>query len=280
MKIITLIENSKPEGSPLEARFGLGLYVETNGIRLLFDNGPDETFVHNAALLGIDLADIDYYVLSHAHYDHGGGLRTFLRINKKATVYVSEYAMDQCYSMGKSPEPRYIGLDEKLFSDFSGRFHFVAGNASIQKDLHLYAVKDFGTFRPKFNSLLYVKKNETLIHDNFRHELVMAITENGENTVFAGCAHSGILNMIATVREQMPGIPVKALIGGFHLLNTATKTLGETPETVQQIAREIEKQGIRKIYTGHCTGEEGFTELQSVLGNRIEALFTGKRFEL
>jgi len=52
-------------------------------------------FIHNSITLGFDLASVDIAVLSHGHYDHGGGLASFLKIDKKARVYqcpVSEIA--------------------------------------------------------------------------------------------------------------------------------------------------------------------------------------------
>jgi 7,8-dihydropterin-6-yl-methyl-4-(beta-D-ribofuranosyl)aminobenzene 5'-phosphate synthase len=280
MKITTLIENTKPEGTPFAVGHGLGLYVETNGLKLLFDNGPDDSFVENAALLGIDLKEVDLYVLSHAHYDHGGGLRTFLLMNSKATVWLSEFASDQCYSVGRTPEPRYIGIDPQLFEENSHRLRFVSDEASVNDSIRLFSVHDFNTFRPRFNSLLYTKRNGEMSPDDFRHELVMAVTENGRNTIFTGCAHSGILNMVKTVQENMPDRPVHAVVGGFHLLNTATKSLGESFETVRQLAQELNKTGVDKILTGHCTGTEGFELLKNILGDKIEALSTGKRFEV
>ena len=91
MKITCLAENttSRPD---IEAEHGLSLYIETNGKKILFDMGQGELFIRNAKRLGIDLSDVDIAVISHGHYDHGGGLRSFLEINKKAPVYISEHA--------------------------------------------------------------------------------------------------------------------------------------------------------------------------------------------
>jgi 7,8-dihydropterin-6-yl-methyl-4-(beta-D-ribofuranosyl)aminobenzene 5'-phosphate synthase len=277
MQITTLIENTKPEGSTLEARHGLGFYIETEGLRLLFDNGPDESFVHNASELGIDLSKVDAFVLSHAHYDHGGGLRAFFALNDHAPVYLLEAARQKYYSLSKGPDFRYIGLDADLFGEYRERFVFFTDETDVSEHIHLFAVRDYNTFRPLFNSLLYKELNGEMVHDDFRHELVMAITEHEVNTVFTGCAHSGILNMVRTVQETMPDVPIHTVIGGFHLLNTATRTLGETPETVYALAKELDNLGVTKIYTGHCTGEEGFFHLHSVLGDKIEALYTGKK---
>src|SRR6266404_851074 len=42
---------------------------------LLLDAGPQgATLLHNAAILGVDFGAIDAVVLSHGHWDHGGGL--------------------------------------------------------------------------------------------------------------------------------------------------------------------------------------------------------------
>jgi 7,8-dihydropterin-6-yl-methyl-4-(beta-D-ribofuranosyl)aminobenzene 5'-phosphate synthase len=61
------------------AENGLCCYVETfsagSVTTVLFDTGLTAPVVlHNAALLGIDLAEVDAVVLSHGHPDHMGGV--------------------------------------------------------------------------------------------------------------------------------------------------------------------------------------------------------------
>jgi len=73
MKITALLENTSDCGLPVE--HGLSLFVEMeNGYRFLFDMGQTDLFAQNAEALGIDLNTADFAVLSHGHYDHGGGL--------------------------------------------------------------------------------------------------------------------------------------------------------------------------------------------------------------
>ncbi len=109
MKITTLLENTsaRPE---LSAEHGLSLYIETAEHRILFDMGQTALFSHNASVLGIDLAAVDIAILSHGHYDHGGGLARFLTLNHTAPIYVNRHAFEPHYNGTE----KYIGLDTAL----------------------------------------------------------------------------------------------------------------------------------------------------------------------
>ena len=74
MKFTVLMENTAPEGSCLASEHGLSLYLEHRGHRLLLDAGSSGKFADNAAALGIDLSQVELAVLSHGHFDHGGGI--------------------------------------------------------------------------------------------------------------------------------------------------------------------------------------------------------------
>ena len=113
MKIVTLLENTACDAG-LCAAHGLSLYIETPKHKILFDMGPDARFLDNAKKLGVDLSAVDIAVLSHGHYDHGGGLRAFCEINSQADIFIHTDAFGDFYAVEEGKEPRYIGLDPEL----------------------------------------------------------------------------------------------------------------------------------------------------------------------
>jgi len=57
----------------------LKVYSNSDEHWVLMDTGISPTcFLHNAAVLDLDLAKIESVVLSHGHFDHFGGLIAFL----------------------------------------------------------------------------------------------------------------------------------------------------------------------------------------------------------
>ena len=180
MKITALLENTSACGLPVE--HGLSLFVETDACRFLFDMGQTDLFARNAEALGIDLNTADFAVLSHGHYDHGGGLSTFLKLNDHAPVYMSCHAFEPHYNGTE----KYIGLEPSLQA--SGRIVYVDEEKEIAPGLTLYnrpdAVKvmDFGSCG------LNVVQDGVMQPEDFRHEQYLLAEENGKRILFSGCS--------------------------------------------------------------------------------------------
>lgn len=76
MKIKVLMDNIS--SGELAGEWGLSILIEYEGRKILLDTGASGAFAENAEKMGIDLAEVDFAVLSHAHYDHSDGMEAFL----------------------------------------------------------------------------------------------------------------------------------------------------------------------------------------------------------
>jgi 7,8-dihydropterin-6-yl-methyl-4-(beta-D-ribofuranosyl)aminobenzene 5'-phosphate synthase len=275
MKVTVLIENTVDEKSaPVKPEHGICLYIEHAGKKILFDTGASTLFSKNAEAMNIDLSCVDCLVLSHAHFDHAGGLERFLEINRTAPVVLLEKASRMCYAKFLFFY-KYIGINHSLFKKHPDRFRFFNDIMEIVPGVTVISNNVHNEHKPLGNNILYIRENGSYIKDPFDHELIMVLDESDGSTVFTGCSHNGILNMLASVYRTLPGKKVKAIIGGFHLMNPITKKMVEGEETVAAIAAKLRSLPIGSIYTGHCTGLQAYRLMKNILGDTIAEFKTG-----
>ena len=259
MKITTLIENTTCSPD-LTAEHGLSLFVETKTRTFLFDAGQTTAFADNARKLGVDLGAADFAVLSHGHYDHGGGLLRFLERNRRAKVYVNQNAFGcHCNGTGK-----YIGLDGRLRT--SDRLVLTGDSCTIAPGLTLFTCNDRERPVPTDPFGLTERVGEFFLPDDFLHEHYLLIEEDGKRVLLSGCSHKGILNILEWFRPDV-------LIGGFHF-----KQLPPDSEQLRRYGEALAKYDT-VFYTGHCTGQDQYAVLKTILGDRLHAITTGMVLE-
>ncbi len=271
LQIRVLVEN-KSENKDLKSEHGLSLYIETKKHKVLFDTGASALFAENAEKMGIDLASVDLAVLSHGHYDHGGGLAVFLEKNKNAKVYLQAEAFGEHYANSISGEKKYIGLDQGLLPN--ERFVFTKETFVIDEELELFSGAEGELFCPSGNAQLFVRNKGVFEPDRFFHEQNLMIRESGKTVLVAGCAHNGIVNILEAYRKKYKNYP-DFVIGGFHLYDRSFNK-NEDPETVDAIGKYLLETGAM-FYTCHCTGTESYNRLKSVMGDKIDYLSTGSQ---
>lgn len=277
MNIQILIENTA-EGS-LACEHGLSIYIETETKRFLMDTGKSGQFAENADRLGVDLERVDAVILSHGHYDHGGGLPTFLKRNGNAPVYAHRSAFGAYYSdHGDSMD--YIGLDQGLLN--SPQLRLLDGDMGICEEAYIFSGVPHDILWLRSNCTLYEKSGKEYHLDEFCHEQNLLITEGKRQVLICGCAHNGIVNILKKSRSITGRWP-DAVIGGFHLMNPSRKEEADR-ELVEGTAKFLEglraPGGDTRYYTGHCTGDAAYGILRERLGNRVEALHSGKKVRI
>ena len=284
MRVVSLLENTTDDDS-MEIEHGLSLYIEAEVKKILFDMGQSDLFAKNAAKLGVDLTKVDFAVLSHGHYDHGGGMETFFKINHQANVYISKYAFEPHFN-GKN---RYIGLDLGILNNYKDRLIFTEDENRIDDKISIfncnnntfvYKLNPYGLQRgiPKIEVLPDFKHGDVvepynaglqLVPEDFHHEQYLMI-EGEKNVLFSGCSHKGILNIMSWCSPDI-------LIGGFHFksLSLEGDELSESQKVLDYAAEVLNRYNC-KYYTCHCTGVPQYEYLKTLMGNKLDYLSTGK----
>ena len=258
MTITVLLENTA-RSQDVAAEHGLSLYIEANRRRILFDMGQTDLFARNAEALGVDLSAVDTAILSHGHYDHGGGLDTFLAVNHTAPVYLSRHAFGR-YFNGTN---KYIGLDTALREH--PRLVYTQGDTDLRDGLTLCAETPLPTVCAPGTFGLTAEVDGTRIPDPFRHEQYLLVREGSRRILFSGCSHRGILNIVDRFRPDI-------LVGGFHVSKMPADN------TLTELAQKLAAYGT-DFYTCHCTGLPQLAHMARFMP-RLHAITTGDSLNL
>ena len=271
MKITILLENTTKDERLLCNHGSGSAYIEANGKKILLDTGQDDNFIYNAELLGVDLKAVNFAVISHFHYDHAGGLKTFLKINKTAKVYIGREAFADYY-VEKNGDIIFFGLDS---SDYDiGRFIFVDESIEAGKGINIISKLGY-TFDNLLNEAFLKKVDGEYIKDDFSHEIAIVIDEGEKSVLLSGCFHSGVVNSVKRAAELGHGIT--DVLGGFHLSGSGGRSVSD-----EYFAELVEFFTRHKLsgYTGHCTGQGFLDEMIKRLPDLIKPLCTGAEYTI
>ncbi|NLX18029.1 MAG: MBL fold metallo-hydrolase [Desulfobulbus sp.] len=272
MRITALVENTTASAM-FGSEHGLSILIRTEDAVLLFDTGCGGLFLENADKLGMDLAEVTHLILSHGHYDHGGGIPAFLVNNSRAKVYLRKEALDPSYAIRTHDEVEYIGLPLELAGN--SRLYFTHDRMEIAPGVTLYSDIPAREPIPETNHDLMMKQEGVMLPDTFPHEQVAEIREGDRILLLTGCSHHGIRNILWHYQERSGRIP-DLIIGGFHL---HSHRFGRAQDDeIRRTAEALAGTGAL-VYTCHCTGLPAYEELKKSLGEQICYLSGGRTIE-
>ncbi len=252
--------------TPLLAEHGLSVLFEIEGgsatHRIMMDFGLSNIAVpNNIASLGIDLNDVETFVISHGHHDHIGAMKEVL---------------------GSIPQRREVVVHPDAF--IAGRMHIFPDGSrapipSLQREAleglcdpvteitspHLLAggymttvtaiprVTDFEKGMPT----AYFQTGNQVYKDDIRDDQGIVVNIKGKGLVIVtGCGHSGIINTILHAIEITGVRDVFAVIGGFHLGGSVFEPI--IPPTIE----EMRKFSPGVLVPTHCTGWKAMVAFQ------------------
>jgi len=296
------IHPDSPPRRTLVSEFGLAMHVEsrrgaeTRSTLIDFGFTP-EALINNTELLEIDPGALDALVLSHGHYDHFGGLVGFLqkhkaRLKPRLPFYVGG---EDCFCSRQWTGPPVHGdfgtLDRQalkkanLAVTYAEGLSLVAdhgfttgqiGLRSFEKLLSPTAMKigvegGLGCYADR---LPESERTQTLVPDQFRHEIATAFNLKGKGLVLlTSCSHRGVVNAIRQAQAASGIEKVHALIGGFHLAPYPA-------EYVQQTVAALKELNIDYVIPLHCTGEAFYDKARAEMPGKVVRSYTGTRFVL
>jgi 7,8-dihydropterin-6-yl-methyl-4-(beta-D-ribofuranosyl)aminobenzene 5'-phosphate synthase len=250
---------------------------------LLFDAGPaGSTLTLNAGILGVDFGEVEAVVLSHGHWDHGGGLLTAVeaiaarRGAVDCFVHPGMFAQRAArrpdgglYVQERLPDPDRLAragahvVTTREPQTAAGELFYVSGEIprvtpyEVGLPGHVRRSADGQSWEP-----------DPLIMD----ERFVSVQVKGKGQfVFSACSHAGIVNVLTHARDVWGSVPLHGVMGGMHLSGSTEKII---PETVG----DLKRFGLQVLAPGHCTGWRAMSVIAREFGDELMPSAVGKRF--
>jgi len=255
-KVLCLSDNLAPSGSGYWAEHGLSFFIESDGLKILFDTGQSgDVLLHNARLSGVSLSGLDYIALSHGHYDHSGGLLKVLQMNEGVPLIVHPAAFQKKFARR-----------DKVLKDISLPFDLnelndhcelrvepgptdLGGGVSTTGEIG--RITPYETPQPD----LLAERDGSLFTDPVMDDQSLIVRLDGRIVLLCGCCHAGIINTIECVKRQYGKYP-DFIAGGLHMEKASAERLSRTVEA-------LKAADIKKAMAGHCSGDAIVSSLAS-----------------
>ncbi len=273
MKVTCVVDDAVCDHSPFWGEHGLAFLIETESGSVLFDTGQSGTvLLHNLKLLGIEPAAINALAISHAHYDHTGGLPALLAQVDGIPLYAHPDLFRERFSR-REGAIKFVGLslerealEQRLTLQLSAEPTEILPGVWTTGEITDRA-------EPEGRSAHHLVRGsggmEGWEPDPYRDDMTLVLEAEGGLVVLCGCCHAGLLNTLAHVRRVF-GPEIIAVAGGTHLLHADEAHL----RRVIEVLREL---GVPRLYLNHCTGQRAYVTLAQAFGEKVAPCPAGTR---
>jgi 7,8-dihydropterin-6-yl-methyl-4-(beta-D-ribofuranosyl)aminobenzene 5'-phosphate synthase len=260
--ITILVDNQA--GEHLESEHGFSLWIETENKHILFDTGQGCALTANASSLDIDLSKTDILVLSHGHYDHTGGMAQVLQQAGHTHVYCHSGVTQPRYSIHNGsaraiqmPHASMLALDKVP----EERMHWVLEPMFFSPKIGITGPIPRTTSFEDTGGPFYLDPAGRRVDPIIDDMALWMATDQGV-VVCVGCCHAGLVNTLNHVRQLSGQVHIRAVIGGFHLLNSGNERLEHTIAALRSFEPAL-------VVPCHCTGEHATAALHDALGKKV-----------
>lgn len=272
--IQVLVEDSSQK-QHLKGEHGISFFISYGENSLIFDTGQSDLFIKNSKQMNISMEGMYSVILSHGHYDHTGGLPHLMEhLNSPLKVYIHPQALIEKYRTSaetiKAGEEGYIGVP--TLSETRDTIEVIKVTSPLITDENFIITGQIPRKPENAEHLTGFTRAEDgqVIVDPLEDSQALILPTSEGLVVITGCAHAGLANII-DYGKKITGInKIKALIGGFHLLNSSDRE-------IDKIIERLRKEDIDIIAPCHCTGKRGQVDLMRAFPGRVKILSTGHK---
>ena len=260
---VTIVYDAFGKPSALKRGWGYSALVEYGGKRILFDTGGNlDDFTFNANALGVDLARLDFVVLTHRHGDHTSGLHHVLKVNPGVRIYTPVEGAN----FDTPTPPALVNLIKRRVETAPEDMHYFEGkyperlaSGSPWPGAKFMQIRTPTEVAPGF--WLFTVQSDTP-GTREMNEVSMAIKTPRGLALMVGCSHPGIEKILDAASKIDSRI--YTVFGGFHLVDIADA------EVSSMVTRFRDKWKLERAAAGHCTGEFAFSEFNRIFGPKLD----------